>query len=271
MAEQPSIHANVHRSHQHRPPILRVAVAGSATAGGFALILVTGPLRPEIFIAAGIAIFVAVAVYIAAPRVGTIAFLVLGTLVCAACALALVTLGAVPWLLTSFWAGAATLLAGLLDLIGREGAEYMIGVTVAAVVSLLLLSALGLGQYVRLNWPLTGRVLLESLPTGATSRTGPDAQAMGIEPAPHGQWVGRWVVRTRDAVLTWDSMVVAIEADGWRVTDNLRCSRLRATKDGFALVVMTEDATGTAPAQGGTLAGSSDGTLELAAYVGSAP
>ena len=62
-------------------------------------------------------------------------------------------MGAVPWLLTSFWAGAATLLAGLLDLIGREGNDPMVGVTVAAVVSLLLLSALGLGQYVRVSWP----------------------------------------------------------------------------------------------------------------------
>ena len=48
----------------------------------------------------------------------------------------------------------------------------MIGVTVAAVVSLLVLSALGLGQYVRITWPLTGRVMLESLPQDATGQTG---------------------------------------------------------------------------------------------------
>ncbi len=250
--------------------MLRVAVTGSAVAGGIALVIVTGPLRPEVFIGAGIAVFVSAAVYLAQPRAGTIAFLTLGTAICAACAVALFTVGAVPWLLTSFWAGAATLLAGLLDLIGRDGTDPMIGVTVAAVVSLLLLSALGLGQYVRVSWPLAGKAMLESLPQDVTSGAGAQARAttMVVEQAPGRRWLGRWVVRTRDTVRTWDAFALAVRADGWNVTTDQQCKELRAVKDGYVLrVLAVETDSQGAPSGPGEPAGEQQDTIELAAYV----
>ena len=268
-------HATIGRTGVADPPakrslMLRVAVTGSAIAGGIALVVVTGPLRPEIFISAGIAVFVAAAVYLAQPRAGTIAFLALGTAICAACAVALFTVGAVPWLLTSFWAGAATLLAGLLDLIGRDGTDPMIGVTVAAVVSLLLLSALGLGQYVRVNWPLTSRAMLESLPQDVTEQTGArtGATRMVVEQAPGGRWVGHWIVRTRDTVRTWDSFALAVRADGWSVRVNKTCEELRAVKDGYVLRVVAEETDGQGvPTGPSKYRGAPQDTLEMAAYV----
>ena len=271
MAEHSSVGpAGVVRGLPKRSPMLRVAVTGSAVAGGIALVIVTGPLRPEVFISAGIAVFVSAAVYLAQPRAGTIAFLTLGTAICVSCAVALFTVGAVPWLLTSFWAGAATLLAGLLDLIGRDGTDPMVGVTVAAVVSLLLLSALGLGQYVRVSWPLTGRAMLESLPQDVTGQIGgrTGATRMVVEQAPGGRWVGRWIVRTRDSVRTWDAFALAVQADGWDVSANKSCAELRAIKDGYVLRVVAVETDGQGvPTGPGEYQGAPQDTVELAAYV----
>jgi hypothetical protein len=164
--------------------------------------------------------------------VGTIAFVALGALLCVVCAVALLVQGATPWLLTSFWGGAATLLAGLLDLIGRDGAEQIVGVTVAAVVSLLLLSALGLGQYVRLIWPLSGRAMLESLPMGVTGQSGSGGSMTAVEQAPRGRWMGHWVVRTRDAARPGLPRRRGQSRPGG--DENRTCSRLRAMKEGYA-------------------------------------
>jgi len=271
MSNQPSIGAQASGTAHRRSVALRVAVAGSALAGGLALVLVTGPLRPEVYVSAGIAVFISVAVYLVQPQAGTIAFLALGTAICVACAVALFSVGTVPWLLASFWGGAATLLAGLLDLIGKDGNESMVSVTVAAVVSLLLLSALGLGQYVRVSWPPASRAILESLPRDVTEQVGrrPGASGMVVEQAPGGRWVGRWVVRTRDAFRTWDSLTLAIEADGWRVVENEQCKRLRAIKDGYSLWVLAgQSSSWNKQADATASVTAAPGSMSLAAYVG---
>ncbi len=249
--------------------MLRVAVTGSAIAGAVALIVVTGPLRPEIYVSTGVAVLVAAIIYLAQPRAGTIAFLVLGTAICVACAVAFARVGAVPWLLTSFWAGAATLLAGLLDLIGREGQDPIMGVTVVAVLSLLLLSALGLGQYVRMNWPPAGRAVLESLPQdvwepGSMALSQP---RMAVEQASGGRWAGRWSVRTRNRVRAWDAFALAIAADGWRIGTNKSCEQLRAVKDGYVLWVVEEDSAKSTQSAGPAGDSDAQGAMHLTAYV----
>jgi len=248
--------------------MLRVAVTGSAIAGAAALIVAAGPLQPEIYVSTGVAVIVAAIIYLVQPRAGTIAFLTLGTAICVACAVAFARVGAVPWLLTSFWAGAATLLAGLLDLIGREGKDPIVGVTVVAVLSLLLLSALGLGQYVRMNWPPAARAVLESLPQDISpSDSASSGPRMVVEQASGGRWAGHWSVRTRNPVRTWDTLALALAADGWRIGVNESCDRLRAVKDGYVLWVVENNPTqGT---QGAETAADSEerGAMDLAAYV----
>jgi len=222
-----------------RPLLLRIAVAACALAGAMALALVTGPVRPELFIAAAVAVGVGAVVYLAQPRAGAIAFLVLGTTICVACMAGLFVLGAVPWLLTGFWGGAATLLAGLLDLIGRDGTDSMIVATVAAVVSLLLLSALGLGEYVRVNWTPTERAMLEEVPAAVagTGASGAGSIRAYFEPAPQGRWACRWMLRTRDAAKSWQAMRLAVESAGWAVTVDSPGESLVADKHGFVLTI----------------------------------
>lgn len=251
-----------------RAPMLRVAVTGSAIAGAVALIVAAGPLRPEIYVSTGAAVIVAAIIYLVQPRAGTIAFLTLGAAICVACAVAFARVGAVPWLLTSFWAGAATLLAGLLDLIGREGKDPIVGVTVVAVLSLLLLSALGLGQYVRMNWPPAAKAVLESLPQDISPSNGASSgPRMVVEQASGGRWAGHWSVRTRNRVRAWDALTLALAADGWRIGVNESCERLRAVKDGYVLWVVGEDPAETVEGPG-TGGGSEElGAMALAAYV----
>jgi len=270
MAEQTGAMADERtRSAERRPLLLRVGVVGAAVAGAVALIIVTGPVRPEVYTGGGVAVLVAAAAYLFWPRWGTIALLSLGTIICVACAVGYSRIGAVPWLLTSFWAGAAVLLAGLLDLIGRDAKEPMAGVSVAAVLSLLLLSALGLGQYVRVNWPLTGRAMLESIPQDVTRVAEPSSTEapMSVEQAPGGRWVGRWIVHTRDRNRAWSALALAIQNDGWRVRANRVCERLTAVKDGYELVVVE---TGPDAASAETTAAAQD-DLSLAAYVSASP
>lgn len=255
-----------------RAPMLRVAVTGSAIAGAAALIVVAGPLRPEIYVGAGVAVIAAAIIYLVQPRAGTIALLAVGTAICIACAVAFTQVGAVPWLLTSFWAGAATVLAGLLDLIGREGKDPIVGVTVVAVLSLLLLSALGLGQYVRMNWPPAARAVLESLPQGVSpTDSASSAPRMAVEQASGGRWAGHWRVRTRNRVRAWDTLALALAADGWRISVNESCDRLRAVKDGYVLWVVEKDPTQST--EGTETADDSEeqGAMELAAYVSVSP
>jgi hypothetical protein len=211
-------------------------------------------------------VIVAAIIYLVQPRAGTIAFLTLGTVICVACAVAFARVGAVPWLLTSFWAGAATVLAGLLDLIGREGRDPIVGVTVVAVLSLLLLSALGLGEYVRMNWPLAGRAVLESLPQDVSQPGSAASQAprMAVEQASGGRWAGHWSVRTRNRVRAWEAFALALAADGWRIGVNESCERLRAVKDGYVLWVVEEDPAEATPSAG---TGEEQGAMDLAAYV----
>jgi len=227
-----------------RPLLLRIAVSACALAGAMALALVTGPLRPELFIAAAVAVGVGAVVYLAQPRAGALAFIVLGSMICAACMVGLFVVGAVPWLLTGFWGGAAALLAGLLDLIGRDGTDSMIVATVAAVVSLLLLSALGLGEYVRINWTPRERAMLEGVPaaiagTGATGVGGIDAY---FEPVPQGRWACRWMLRTRDAAKSWQAMRLAVESAGWAVRVDSPGHSLVADKSGFVLTITASEA-----------------------------
>lgn len=239
-----------------RPPAIRIAVVGSALAGAMALFLVRGPVRPELHVVAGAAVVVAAALYLFRPRVGAITLIAVGSLICAACVTALVTTGTLPWLLTGFWGGSAALLAGLLDVVGKDDTDSLVGATVVAVVSLLLLSALGLGAYVRLTWTQAARDLLETVPTDAANPASARLGATGstVQPGADGAWECRWAVRTRDLPKTWLSLRLAIESAGWSVTEFVTSERLCADKAGYKLTIVTvstpaEEGGSTAPVE----------------------
>jgi len=262
--------ARVRRAGAHaRPLMLRIAVIGCALAGAMALALVTGPVRPELFIAAAVAVGVAAVVYLVQPRAGAIAFLALGTAICVGCVVPLLTMGTVPWLLTGFWGGAATLLAGLLDLIGRDGTDSMVVATVVAVVSLLLLSALGLGQYVRVNWTAAERAMLEQVPRDvAEPDAGTARNAVYVQQAPQGRWVCRWLVRTRDVGKAWAAMRLAMESEGWRVHADEPGEELTAKKGGYELTIEARPAEVGAVETGGEAAPGATGAIEFVASLG---
>jgi hypothetical protein len=204
-----------------------------------ALLLVRGPVRPELFLAAGTVIIVAVVVYLLWPRVGAIVLMAAGATVCAACIVGLMYIGTLPWLLTGFWGGSAALLAGLLDLIGRDTSDPTVSATVVAVVSLLLLSALGLGAYVRMTWSESARVMLESVPTDVGNLPGARLGDSGstVEPAAGGRWQCSWTVRTRDLRRSWQSLRLSVESAGWAVADTAERSPMTAEKDGYELQI----------------------------------
>jgi len=236
-----------------------------------ALALVTGPVRPELFLTGALAVGVATVVYLVQPRAGVIALLALGTGICVACVVALFSVGTVPWLLTGFWGGAATLLAGLLDLIGQDGSDSMIVATVVAVVSLLLLSALGLGQYVRVNWTPGERAMLQEVPADVTgvSVAALSSQDGYVEQAPDGRWACHWIVRTRDFAKSWASLRLAVESAGWRIFAEKPGKGMTAEKDGYRLVIEVHPADGANEGTAsGTAAPDSGDAVELIASLG---
>ncbi len=122
-----------------------------------------------------------------APRAGYWILLVDGLLTMSVSGVALVR-GAVPsGCSLRSGAGPLLLLAAILHLTGGAGRSGT--VTLVAVISLLVLSALGLGQYVRTTWSDDERAILERLPqlvgTPVSTWTVP------ISPAPDGAWTLR--------------------------------------------------------------------------------
>jgi hypothetical protein len=183
--------------------------------------------------------------YLLNPRVGALLLLVVGTVAVTLSGLALALNGSVPWLLVAFWGASATLLAGLMHLIERgTTAELMSGVTVATVVAVLALSALGLGQYVRMTWSAEERATLEELPLGDEQPDGePEAStglaAGSLEPVPGGRWAAFRTYTGVDQAAMWSDMMARLRSCGWRIVEE-RDGRCMAIKNGFRLLLVAE-------------------------------
>lgn len=85
------------------------------------------------------------------PRLAAYALVIMGAFASFAAAIALVSGSAVSWLLVAMWGSVALLLAGLTHFTAASEEPAMASVTVAAVVALLILSGLGIAQYVTLE------------------------------------------------------------------------------------------------------------------------
>jgi hypothetical protein len=202
-----------------RPPFVRVAVLGVVLAGAIALGLASvmsgyGMGGPPLF-----ATLVAVAggiTWLYAPRLGYWLLLLDGLAVVVPAGIGLAT-GAVPWVLVGFWGGSAILLAAVLHLIIDSSPGRATTATLVAVISLLVLSALGLAQYVQANWAPTERTVLLEIPPLTTAAAG--SRAAWVEtcaPAPGGGWRCAWVLQGPPPE-TRAQVRAALERDGWAI------------------------------------------------------
>lgn len=148
--------------------------------------------------------------------------------------LALVTGDALPWLLVGFWGSMAVLLAALLDFVAGPTMDRSAAIAVVAVATLLLLSALGLGEYVRITWTSGERAILERLPVyhAAMSRSAGIVADEVVMPVGDGQWGETWSNLTSDPAAEFSSMRRALETDGWAVSMPAT-GKLLADKNGY--------------------------------------
>lgn len=192
-------------------PVIGVVIA-AAIALGAASVMSGYPMGgPALF--ASLAAVAGGVVWLYAPRIGYWVLLVDGVVTTALSGVALAR-GAVPWLLVAFWGGSALLLAAILHLTASPGRSNT--VTLVAVISLLALSALGLGQYVRTTWTADERAILERLPRMVAARSATPAWVAEPEPAPEGAWTCSWAmaVTRSEALRTTRSVLVR---NGWRI------------------------------------------------------
>jgi hypothetical protein len=214
----------------------RVLVLGVAFAGAVALgsaAIVAGPGSGGLALLAAVVAVAGGAVWWYRPRAGYWMLLVDGVLTMTLSGVGLAR-GAVPWLLVAFWGGSALLLAAVMHLTAGAGRSGT--VTLVAVISLLALSALGLGQYVRATWPPSERAILEQLPTLLSAEKLDAVWTAKAVPAPGGAWTCGWRISApREEALVY--VKAALAKGGWRI-DAMSASKLSAEKNGDHLDVV---------------------------------
>jgi hypothetical protein len=216
----------------------RVSVLGVAFAGAVALgsaSAVSSDWAGGLALLAALVAVVGGGVWWYRPRIGYWILLVDGLLTMAVSGVALAR-GALPWLLVAFWGGSALLLAAILHLTADAGRSGT--VTLVAVISLLVLSALGLGQYVRTTWTPSERLILERLPKLVGMPV--SAWADPIEPVADGAWGCTWVTPAAPAE-AMRRIGAALTRNGWRV-DSTSAYELSAEKAGEHLDVSVDEA-----------------------------
>jgi len=217
--------------------LLRAAVVGVALSGASALVwagVLAGGTAQGFAIAGAVVALAGALVWEFRPRVGYAILAGDGAAVMIASVFALLAQGTVPWVLVAFWGGTAVVLAALLHLIGGDGPERSTTVTVVAVISLLALSALGLGEYVRSTWTPGELAMLRGLPVYGAGQPGPAAAVKTSAPVSGGEWGASWSVVTTEPVGQFSRMRQRLTADGWSVESRSDTS-LRAEKDGYRL------------------------------------
>lgn len=224
-----------------RIPVLGVVLAAAIALGSASVMSGYAMGGPPLF--ATLTAVGGAVVWWYAPRVGYWVLLADGLVTMAASGVALAQ-GAVPWVLVAFWGGSAVLLAAILHLTtgaGRSGT-----VTLVAVISLLVLSALGLTQYVSATWAPNERVILERLP--AQSRPGATSPEWitAVSPAPEGAWHCAWSASATPTEAL-RAVRAALVADGWSIR-GFSASGLSAEKTGDRLEVILAEDSGANPA-----------------------
>jgi hypothetical protein len=209
------------RSSGNRSIIVRVSVLGVVLAGAIALGSAAAMAGATAGATAGtlalLAMLVAIAsgaTWLYAPRVGFWLLLVdaLGVLVLSGVGLAT---GPVPWMLVAFWGGSAVLLAALLHLISDSSPGRSTTATLVAVISLLVLSAVGLTAYVQATWPRAERATLQRI-SALAAPSPAEGAAWVVRPSPEawGGWHCVWLYYGTPAE-AWTGVRSALEQDGW--------------------------------------------------------
>lgn len=230
---------------QRRSMLMRIAVPSVAAAGAFALVwagLLSHGIAAAAAIVGGIAAVAGAVAWEFRRDVGRLVLFVTGGAGLVASGAVMLMGGTVPWLLVGFWGSVAVLLAATLDAVVGPGLDRSATIAVVAVASLLLLSALGLGEYVRATWSPAERSILEQLPVYKAAMASPVAGVARrvVAPVADGTWGVNWSDRTTDPAGEYGRMRTALIASGWQVTD-LGPMKLRAEKNGF-VVELSESA-----------------------------
>jgi len=217
--------------------LLRAAVVGVALSGASALVwagMLAGGTAQGFAIAGAAVALAGALVWEFGPRAGYAILAGDGVAVMIASVFALLVQGTVPWVLVAFWGGTAVVLAALLHLVGGDGPERSTTVTVVAVISLLALSALGLGEYVRMAWTPGELAMLRGMPVYGEGESSPAATVRTSAPVSGGEWGASWSVVATEPAEQFSRMRQRLTADGWSVESQSSTS-LRAEKDGYRL------------------------------------
>lgn len=222
------------------PLPLRIAVPMTALVGALAVWwsgAMSMPVSMPVTSLLAVAVAVGGVLWLFAPKVGFWTLGAAGVLTVAWSAGGLASGGTAPWMLTAFWGGSAALLAALLHLsIQADSPDRSAWVTVGAVGAILLLSALGLGQYMRLHWTDAERaVLREVLSCDRRPAT------LTIAAAPRGVWMSRWSEST-DPEAAVTRLSRELTAAGWRVdrAEGGSACALEARKGEYRCRIRTE-------------------------------
>lgn len=227
--------------------VLRVAVPGIALAGAAGLVwagrLAHSPSAWLAYVPAILTVL-AVALWVYRRAWGGVCLIVIGLGVTAGASVTLLS-STTPWELIGFWGGSAIALSGMLHLMTAGEPDRSTTATVAAVLVLLIVSSLGLSEYVRLNWSPEERAIIETLPIYASSPSEAPVTPR-YEPVNHGEWGASWFLLTRAPRAELLRMQRQLEADGWRTT-SLTADDLTAEKGGFTIEVTVRERPGQAP------------------------
>ncbi|NTW28808.1 MAG: hypothetical protein HGA39_05525 [Coriobacteriia bacterium] len=216
---------------------MSAAVPGAAGAGALALAcagMLAGGVVAACGAAAGVLALAGAVAWLLGYRYGGWLVAATGVLGIIATALAMMVNGVVPWEIVAFWGSTALLLAEAMDLTAASGSERMAMATVLAVISLLVLSAIGLGEYVSLAWPATGRQALRELPIYPTGTAAATVVSVREEPLAGGKWSCVWQVPQGSAAIEVARARGTLEQAGWHVSASSDTS-LVAEKDGLEL------------------------------------
>jgi hypothetical protein len=248
-----------------RSPLLRVSVPAIVFVGSAALIWAGWLCGGAVLVAgflAGLAAAGLAVLWLYRPHLGGTLLIALGSGATAAAGVSLLTGGSVPWLLVAFWGGSAILLGAILDLVAGPGADRAAVVALVAVVSLLILSGVGLTAYVSETWTAAEQSALQNLPIIPKAQLAV-AQRLHMEPVTGGEWGAHWALRADDPRAEFDKMRALLVSDGWTVTDTAPMA-LTAEKRGFQ-VQLTERPT---PASASAPAASSEASaVAKGAYI----
>lgn len=236
-----------------RALLTRVAVLGVVFAGACALVaasMMAGTAEGRLAAAASLVAVIGAFTWWFAPRAGYVVLLVDGAVTMVATSVALAR-GPLPWLLVAFWGGSALVLAAVLHLTADAGRTGT--VTLVAVISLLVLSAVGMAQYVRSTWHDADRATLERvvLAVQSPAATGESWQRR-VLPGPAGTWYCRWMVPVTPA--SGGRLIrAALLRQGWRVV-SASGARLSATRGTERLTVDIASAPATGGGRNGQMA-----------------